>query len=66
MMMRGLIFCSSWMIQRAGLKHFFLPGRRFSTSPAGQDPDKATGPYLDTATVTLSSPRKSTPFCDEN
>ena len=25
-----------------------------------------TGPYLGTATVTLSSPRKSTPFCDEN
>jgi hypothetical protein len=25
-----------------------------------------TGPYLGTATVTLSSPQKSTPFCDEN
>ncbi|HVS88339.1 MAG TPA: hypothetical protein VHF01_08955, partial [Candidatus Acidoferrum sp.] len=34
-------------------------------SPAGQNPDKATGPYLGTTTVTLSSPRKSTPFCDE-
>jgi hypothetical protein len=35
-------------------------------SPAGQDPDKATGLYLGTATVTLSSPQKSTPFCEEN
>jgi hypothetical protein len=34
-------------------------------SPAGQDPDKVTGLYLGTATVTLSSPQKSTPFCDE-
>ena len=25
-----------------------------------------TGPYLGTATVALQSPRKSTPFCDEN
>jgi hypothetical protein len=35
-------------------------------SPAGQDPGGAkTGPSLGTTTVTLSSPRKSTPFCDE-
>jgi hypothetical protein len=35
--------------------------------PVGQDPwgDKIT-PSLVTATVTLSSPQKSTPFCDEN
>jgi hypothetical protein len=25
-----------------------------------------TGPYLGTATVTLSSAQKSTPFCEEN
>jgi len=25
-----------------------------------------TGPYLGTATVTLQSPQKSTPLCDEN
>jgi hypothetical protein len=35
-------------------------------SPAGQDPDKGIGAYLGTVTVTLLSPQKSTPFCEEN
>jgi hypothetical protein len=35
--------------------------------PAGQDPGWGpSSPYLGTATVTLSSPQKSTPFCEEN
>ena len=46
--------------------------RRHHRSPTvaacqrGKIPDRATGPYLGMATVTLPSPRKSTPFCDEN
>jgi hypothetical protein len=43
------------------------PSPAVAPSPAGQDPEGAkTGPSLGTVTVTLSSPQKSTSFCEEN
>jgi hypothetical protein len=67
---------SFWGFCRATFEDPFRLRRHQAPSPpkprsggiaSGVDPGMgSTGPYLGTATVTLHSPRKSTPFCDEN